>query len=246
MRILKHSILVLMGTASLASAATLINVDFGLTGGTAGTYNGTPAPVLGNNGDIWNGVTSPSGVGKTVSNAPLNFVDGSASGVTVSVTAFDNASDLSGTSPYNTQIGATYKSLMADYIYLYTVQSYSSATITLKGLPASSTGSIVLFAADTAGQGSSFTIGGTTLTTTDPNGHSIATNGLVAGVDYVEFNNVTSDATGQLSISWTVPGTQQFAALNGMQIQFVPEPSAALLGGVGMLGLLTRRRRRYC
>lgn len=55
--------------------------------------------------------------------------------------------------------------------------------------------------------------------------------GLYTGV----FENVTSQGVGQLS---AVPagGGLQFS------VQFVPEPSSALLGGLGLLALLRRRR----
>lgn len=95
---------------------------------------------------------------------------------------------------------------------------------------------------DTVGQGGSFTIGGTTLTTTGAS----PTGPLVAGDNFVSFTGVSSSG-GNLDVAFTTgPDNTSFAALNAIQINVtaVPEPSsfAALLAVSG--GLLSVRRRR--
>lgn len=59
----------------------------------------------------------------------------------------------------------------------------------------------------------------------------------------VTFANVFSTSGGTLTYTIDyVSGGGAAATLNGMQITTIPEPSAALLGGLGLLILLRRRR----
>lgn len=50
----------------------------------------------------------------------------------------------------------------------------------------------------------------------------------------------TSNGSGEIVIG--VTGTTEGPRVNGMEITVIPEPSAALLGGLGLLALLRRRR----
>ena len=52
----KLILLVLVLLVSHVVSADIINLDFGVTGPDypAGTFSGTPAPVLGYDGDLWN------------------------------------------------------------------------------------------------------------------------------------------------------------------------------------------------
>ena len=83
---------------------------------------------------------------------------------------------------------------------------------------------------------------------------------LTEGVEYVRFS-VKANSSGLIHFLWqnvvTGPGGNvatdsapngrndgsRIGALNAIQIVSVPEPSTVLLGGLGMLGLLARRRR---
>lgn len=60
--------------------------------------------------------------------------------------------------------------------------------------------------------------------------------------NYVKWSNVEADALGQIKFDFT--GTAGNAAFPGFQITAVPEPSSALFmaAGIGMLGMLRRRR----
>lgn len=116
----------------------------------------------------------------------------------------------------------------------------------------------------TSGQNSLFaitdTLGGNTIGTAKQTGWDAVDGGngtLTEGVEYVKFL-VTANASGQVFFRWenVVAGVNagtdlatnedgdgsEYGALNGIQIVSVPEPSLALLGGLGVLGLVRRRR----
>jgi PEP-CTERM motif len=93
-------------------------------------------------------------------------------------------------------------------------------------------------AGDTNGQNTTFTFEGVDKTT----------NPTIVGTSandnhFVTYDFTTpSDLTGyQLSIDFKNPGTSS-GAFNGLAIIQIPEPSAVLLGGLGVLGLIRRRR----
>ena len=71
---------------------------------------------------------------------------------------------------------------------------------------------------------------------------SSITRGTSAAGAFHDFNNVATDASGNLSLILT--STNNNPIINGFLVQAtsVPEPSAALLGGLGLLALLRRRR----
>jgi hypothetical protein len=84
------------------------------------------------------------------------------------------------------------------------------------------------------------TSGSGTLTTT---GTDIGS----GGADYnnntiLTINGIKPDALGQILIEYSV-NTGDFGYLNAFTVTEIPEPRAALLGGLGMLMLLRRRRR---
>lgn len=239
-------LLALMASASFASAATtLINVDFNVTNFTGGN---TPSPdtytggnVLGTTGDSWNAVTVArnNSVGDTTSVpiTTLNYSDGSASGVSLAVTTFNNSI----ITDKGANIATNQQPLMNDYIYLNGTQS---STITLSGFAANQEISSLVFYAQAINSfsttsGSTFTIG-SDIRSTSESATSIGAT-LIENTDYVMFSNLTANGSGTLQIIWSNSSGQ--GAFNGMQIQLVPEPSTALLGGLGLLCLLRRRRR---
>lgn len=119
-----------------------------------------------------------------------------------------------------------------------------------------------------AGENSLFTINGVSKQT-GWDGVDGGNGLLVEGIEYVKFV-VQADGSGQIAFTWSnvvpddpntpavegnvptdlapnnsanVPKGSKSAGFNGLQIYSVPEPSAALLGSLGVLGLLVRRRR---
>jgi MYXO-CTERM domain-containing protein len=58
------------------------------------------------------------------------------------------------------------------------------------------------------------------------------------GTKYI-IATFTADSTSQ---SFSITGTEPTYSALVIGVQTVPEPSAALIGGLGMLGLLRRRR----
>ena len=102
-------------------------------------------------------------------------------------------------------------------------------------------------------------LGGPIVGSGQQTGWSASNGTLTEGVEFVKFTVNTGVAT-DIFFIWqnvvagknvatdlapdSTGGPSDFGALNGIQVrEVVPEPSAALLGALGMLGLLVRRRR---
>lgn len=111
----------------------------------------------------------------------------------------------------------------------------SGITLTLSGLQSNTLYSFSIYAGRNA-NGSNADIGLLT-------GSSLTGDTLVENRTLADFN-ITSDATGVISFRYrdtTEPGGAG-SLLTAMSITQVPEPSAALLGGLGLFALLRRRR----
>jgi hypothetical protein len=252
-----------LGVVSLHAQTTpgLIDVDF--NGNSVGAaFGGNPpgpavgptqsgAALIGSAGDIWNGFadsafTFTGAAGPlSATGLALNFANGSSSGATMSLTA---------SSTYDTQAfgnqspfvvaGSPYQNLLQDLLVGNTPQ-----TITLSGLAANQTFSLVLYNAGdnnvgAAGRTSSFTVNGVTQTSHWDG----AANTLIAGTDYVQYSTVTSDALGNLVITYGPGAGASEGDLDGFQLApaAVPEPSTwAMLaaGGVVLLGYRRSLRR---
>jgi hypothetical protein len=69
---------------------------------------------------------------------------------------------------------------------------------------------------------------------------------FVDGYNYLLFEDVVATGGGEISFlsdpGESAPGVIHRLGLNGLQINQVPEPSSALLGGLGLLALVRRRR----
>lgn len=172
-----------------------------------------------NGGGVLN--TNPTNLAWTTGNFVLD-------GDSISVT-FGNG--FNGGSFGNPTIG-----LFQNYIH-------SGSSISLSGLDITKLYSIVLYSADATGQGASWTLatgtyGGASMTRISTGSQ---TSTFVEGENYVRFDNITSSAGGAISFNLANDGSGA-PIFNAFEIAVVPEPSAALLGGLGALALLRRRR----
>jgi hypothetical protein len=205
-----------------AYAAQLININLITDGGAAMTG----AAAIGTAGDIWN--ESPVGsltdfndmVGIDPNTTPFNLVNSSGldSGVTLDAFFF-GTSNLSSTS----FVDGAGKQLMQGYVL-------GSGYMTLSGLGANQ--SYVLYVYSQAETGvantsSTLTAGSVSFDTPINNGNAST---FIKGVNYTS-HIVTADSAGSLTV--TVSTLNANSAINGFQIQAVPEPKSVMLLGVG-------------
>jgi hypothetical protein len=218
--------------AFLASAVALlgfaqavtVNVDFGAESGSDYTGIGV-APDL---GTTWNHFNSGALADPLIITTPAALVNstGGASGISMTI----------GTTNQLGYSGGGGGNLLVDYLY----NVGDTSTVNLTGLTNGSAFSLYLYGnGDNDGQASTFTLGalngGATASTVGSDKTDI-------NLTYVKLDGF-ADASGNVSFSWTAaPDTSPFGPFNGFQLQGVPEPGAALLGALGLLGLLRRRR----
>jgi hypothetical protein len=231
------SFLLAAGTSLLAipsaSAAVVLSdvilIDFGKTTDT----------TTGN----WNNVakTTPSSATFAlnevlVANA-IRFSDAATTGVTLTRTgANDVASAGIGAATVAANSGLSFtgtgtipNSAQVDLMYV----SANLVTLTLGGLNNSLTYNLEMLS----------------MIATDRNERNINVNGTIVSVDPNEapfvraFNNIATNGSGQIVISFpNAGGSADIQHINALQLTAIPEPSAALLGGLGLLALLRRRR----
>jgi hypothetical protein len=252
------AVIFLLAFTGLA-ASQVINVDFDEFNNVQ-TYQGLAAANDPSGATaLWNRLTGSG----TTTVSGNNLVDSDGQATNVGITFGINGSFLS--TPGQQQLG-TWQNLMQDYVFISatTPQDVASNTGLIFGLDAGKLYDVYLYGqgnnfleAYSEGQNTLFTIG-TESKQTSWDGIE-GGNGLLAeGVEYVKFSVVASPS-GQISFDWANvvagPGGNvltdldghgsRFGVLNGIQIvdvTAVPEPTAALLGALSLLGLLRRRR----
>lgn len=242
----------------------VINIDFDESSNTQ-VYQGLGAAYDPNgSASIWNRVTGSG----TTTVSGLNLTDSDGEATTVDISFGINGSFLSSDNPLQPgqqQLGP-YEDLMTDYVFISaaTENDIVSRTGLISGLDAGKLYDVYFYGqgnnfleAYSEGQNSLFTIDGESKQTSW-DGIEGGDGLLAEGIEYVKFS-VIANLSGQISFDWSNvvagPGgnvvtdldgqNSRFGVINAIQIvdvAAVPEPSAALLGGLGLLALLRRRR----
>ncbi len=228
-------------TTVSAAHAAVISVDINGQSGsleasvisTVGDHKEADLNVAGNAGDqigVWEGsgatnfwnYTNFTETGSTAASSLVD-ADGNVTSVGFTVAGDGRASNWGGGSPDD--------DLVNDGIF---ANSGASITLTITGLAAGNSYDLLYYTADNF-----------PATSVSANGVSpIAYTGTIANAGYADVNDffylegVIANGSGEIVVTGTNPGG--FSTLTGFQI--VPEPSVALLGGLGGLLLLRRRR----
>jgi len=238
----------------------VVNIDFDEFDNTA-VYQGQAAAFDPAGGSaIWNRV-SGNGV-STISGSNLKDSFGSATTVGISLAIQDSYLSVNGQQELG-GAGGTYSNLMGDYVYISSAapDQIVSRAGTITGLDAGQLYEVYFYGqgnnfveAFAEGQNTLFTIG-TTSKQTSWDGVDGGNGTLTEDIEYVKFM-VTAGIGGQIAFNYAnvvggaggnVPEDFDgqgsiYGVINGIQIVPVPEPSAALLSGIGFLALLRRRR----
>jgi hypothetical protein len=230
--ILLVAFMALCFAGSQSAMAALYDVDCGMSN--SPLMSG--AAVLGSAGDIWNAYNAGSWTWGPHNVVPLADSTGAASTVTMDCWNYVTGSDNAGGTLANPM------ALMEDYIAAYESGDGFPVKVQLSGLPVSTAFDLVVYSAgDGANQGG-------TITLFDPSGNIVkATSGASRditageGIAYQSFAG-TTDANG--GVYFEVGSTTTWHALNGLQINVVPEPSTFVLLAIGGAMLLVVRKRR--
>lgn len=130
--------------------------------------------------------------------------------------------------------------LLGDFTFANNLAT-NTMTITIAGagITADTDYDIRFYSLDTqhGGTGGTVTYAGLSGTT---GGTSIAYKTTNTTLGNSSLSSWTSNSSSQIVIG--VTGTNEGPRVSGMEITVIPEPSAALLGGLGLLALLRRRR----
>lgn len=216
-----------------AHGALTLNFDINQAGSTS-TYSGIGVAKDETNtvdtGTVWNGLdVTQNGTGY-ITIADVDDSGGNSTGVGISLDR-DNGGTMK---VFNSTSGGNPNpsDLMSDYAY------WGGWTIALSGLATGDYDVYMFGHGNTAGGTSTWTLdasnGGGSASTTDTGDFRDIFQTNAEGNSFVVLS-----ATVGVSGTLTVTGGD---SLNGFQIIKVPEPSAALLGGLCLLGLLRRRR----
>ena len=232
---------VALGMACLAAGALSANAQLYNVNG--GLYNSDPTmsgpAILGANGDIWNAYNVgwyTWGGQNTVTIA--DSTGSTSAGVTVDIWNYITGNLNSGGTTANPL------NLMGNYITSDGSADGWPIKVQIGNLPVSTAFELVVYSAgDGAGQGGTINLTDSSFSTIFA---SAATTGNSRdlsqgqGEAYQIFNG-TTDSTGNLYFD--VASTTGWHALNGFQLQVVPEPSTMALGAGGfvLLGLFRRR-----
>lgn len=252
-------------SAASASAATYL-IDLGMSASNNPVNQGAPTLGADSNGHYWNNLTStnyaevvlPGGPGST---SLSNLVDTSNTSSSIGIVLNTGSVVWRSSGIANGGLDAVIPALgnlavrtaTQDY-YFIMGSNGSNATLTLTGLDPAATYSLGLFGT----RGDTDEVRNTRYSIADLNGTQqtdIQTSGPGTGVNggfdnnngndstVVRFENLVPDASGELVLTVSIVNGG-YAYLGAIELtEAVPEPGSALLGGLGGLLLLTRRRR---
>ncbi|MCW1885723.1 hypothetical protein OKA04_13365 [Luteolibacter flavescens] len=251
----------LLAAFSAPLAAQVINIDFDESA-ISPVFSGlAAAPDPSGTAAVWNQMYG-SGNAVLVASGLRNSAD-EVTGVGISLGINGSYTSTAGQQE-NGGASLVYQNLMADYVFLSAPTNLEVMTQygAITGLDPLKLYDIYLYAQGnnfsgqySDGQNALITINGVSKQTSWDG--VIGGNGLLAeGIEYVRFS-VLPDPTGRVDFSYAnvVAGvnattdldgmSSRFAAINAIQIvdvAAVPEPAVTMLGAIGLLALLRRRR----
>lgn len=232
MKKMKQTYLTLLAAATISAASNAAPILFDING--ANSPNNADASDF-----IAVGVTMLTGSETVIAAAAGgNTSSASAGGITLSFDATALALNLNDTQAAGLDPNAA--DLLRDYYYLYTETSRSASIGGSLGLSAGETYTLTLIGtlAPAFDYDGDFTpVNGANITyASTVTGNGVFAVNFTTGAGYV-------DGTDTLDFTWGRTG--DFAVFNGFAITSpIPEPSTALLAGLGLAGLTLRRRRR--
>jgi hypothetical protein len=238
---LEPSLLIALAATAAAQAAT-VSWNYDRFGTVSGSAVAGVVPVAN-----WNN--------SWPSNPTTDLVDDSGAGTTIdlSYTSF-NTWSIQGSDPGLDADGSSNSRLLNGYLNAGPAgwgPPVTASSITLSQISYANYNIIIYFSADAAGREGQVSNGATTYYFSSLGAPSIAganatltqtnstSNSDYAGANYAVFTGL-SGASQTLTVQ--MRDNDEWGGIAGFQVVAVPEPSAALLGGLGLLALLRRRR----
>jgi hypothetical protein len=219
-------LLLIASCALVARGQQVINVQFTDTYAQEdlnGQASSSSIAPLSYTGTTW---TQAGGYGVTITGTDVPYSDDTSSTISFSLAGGADIANNDGSAPLP--------------IFREVEYSGSDLTLTISGLQDGQAYNLAMDAAFNGGDGSAFSIGSSTLQDTGNNSGS----SFVSGTNYVEFESVLP-TDNSIVVTIAPNGTgQNFANINGFQIEEAPEPGtwAMMLGGLGVLAFFLRRR----
>ena len=222
---LSVALLLIASCVLTARGQQVINVQFG---------DGGDTPL---NGTAWSSTISPLSYSGTIWSEDYNYGNFGQTDLPYSNTGSSTVG-YTLTGPSNLANNDTFATLpiLQEIEYSYS----GPLTLTISGLQNGQAYNLALDCAFNYADGSTFSITGSSpQSDTGANASS-----FINGVNYVDFDSVVA-SDNEIVVTISANGTgQDFANLNGFQIEVAPEPStwAMLFGGLGMLAFFVRRK----
>lgn len=208
------------GLLAATASATTVLIDFG----------DSASPTTGA-ADAWNNVTSSS-AGLKSSNLVTSLGGSTNYGLNITVSGFSGSTDIN-----QSTASPTPASAYRDGFYgAFPGSGLGSSTILLTGLDPAVTYTFTFFGSVNRGEtrASRYTIGGESVELEARNNVSTWSDPISAAPD--------SSGNLEIVISRAAANTAQSYMLNAIKIDYIPEPSTAMLSAFAILPLLLRRR----